>query len=94
MSLDKKDGEIIQEIIEKVVRSSEDRLRSEMGSMEERLLVEIAASEGRMRREIENLAGMTHREFEQMGKRISEVSDRLQLVERRIAQLEAAVFSK
>jgi len=99
MGLEKKDIEIIQEIVEKTIKGSEERLREgivssaetiriEMGSMEERLLIETAAAEGRMRQQIEELGGMTMREFNRVAQRISELSDRLQLVERRIAQLE------
>lgn len=99
MSLEKKDVEIIQEIVEKVVKSTEERLqegmismeerlRGEMSLMEEHLRIEIAASEERMHQQNEEFAAMTMREFDRMGKRISELSDRLQLVERRIAQLE------
>lgn len=99
MGLEKKDIEIIQEIFERTIKGSEERLREgiesstetlrgELAPMEERLLIETAAAEGRMRQQIEELAGMTMREFNRMAKRISELSDRLQLVERRIAQLE------
>ena len=95
ISLEKRDIETIKEIVEKTFKvteekmiSMEERLDSKMTSMEERLRVTIAASEERMRQQIEELAHMASHEFVRMGKRIMELSNRLQLVERRIAQLE------